>query len=160
MPTVSFPTIVLAAVDYSELSSMILERALALIRHVPSAALHCLHVNHGSRSREDQEARSERFSEWLTAQLGGLGARVDSLRVVPHELRGHPIQVIVETAADLGADLIVVGSHDPQGIDRILMGSVAEAVVRKAGCPVLVVRPKAHNDPLPNAEPASPRCMI
>jgi nucleotide-binding universal stress UspA family protein len=45
-------------------------------------------------------------------------------------------------AADVGADVIVVGSHGRGAIERLLLGSVSEQVVRHAPCPVLVVRPK------------------
>lgn len=154
------PTVVLAAVDYSELSAIILEQALAFVRHVPSAELHCLHVNHVARNREVQDARREEFSEWLEAQLRGQAAIVESVRVIAHEARGAPVQLILETAAQLSADLVVVGTHDPKGVDRLLMRSVAEAVVHKAGCPVLVVRPKAHGTRLPHVEPARRRCVI
>ena len=46
-------------------------------------------------------------------------------------------------AANLGVDLIVMGSHGTTGLERLLLGSVTEAVLRKAGCPVLVVPPCA-----------------
>lgn len=53
-------------------------------------------------------------------------------------VEGVPGQAIVDTAADLGADLIVVGSHGASGLERVLLGSVSEFVVRHARCPVLV----------------------
>lgn len=56
---------------------------------------------------------------------------------------GHPTDAILETAAREGCDLIVLGTHGRGGIRRVLMGSVAEEVSRRAGCPVAVVRPAA-----------------
>jgi universal stress protein A len=53
---------------------------------------------------------------------------------------GKPASEIVKTAADWPADLIVIGSHGRQGVERVLLGSVAEAVGRHAPCSVLVVR--------------------
>ena len=53
---------------------------------------------------------------------------------------GNPAIEIVNTAKAWPADLIVIGSHGRSGLDRVLLGSVAEAVVRQAPCPVLVVR--------------------
>lgn len=50
---------------------------------------------------------------------------------------GDPASAIVELAASDGADLIVIGTHGRTCVGRLLMGSVAEAVVRKAPCPVL-----------------------
>jgi nucleotide-binding universal stress UspA family protein len=53
---------------------------------------------------------------------------------------GKSATEIVKAAKDWPADLIVIGSHGRGGVDRLLLGSVAEAVMRHAGCPVLVVR--------------------
>ena len=54
--------------------------------------------------------------------------------------RGKPAVKIVEGAKSWPADLIVIGSHGRGGLQRLLLGSVAESVVRHAHCPVLVVR--------------------
>jgi nucleotide-binding universal stress UspA family protein len=73
-----------------------------------------------------------------------LGAR----RVTSRMLNGLPWQQIVEAAQhEPGLGLIVIGTHGRTGISRVLMGSVAELVVRHAPCPVLTVRP--GNEPAP-----------
>lgn len=59
---------------------------------------------------------------------------------VHHVRVGQPADAIVDLANDWPADLIVVGSRGRSGIGRVLLGSVAESVVRRAPCPVLVVR--------------------
>ena len=56
---------------------------------------------------------------------------------------GSAASRIVGFAEKEGADLIVMGSHGRTGIQRMLMGSIAEAVVRKARCPVLVLKEAA-----------------
>jgi nucleotide-binding universal stress UspA family protein len=56
--------------------------------------------------------------------------------------QGSPGSEIVKAAREWEADLIVIGSHGRHGITRALVGSVAEAVMREAPCPVLVVRAK------------------
>ncbi len=53
---------------------------------------------------------------------------------------GKPATEIVKAAKDWPADIIVLGSHGRGGVDRLLLGSVAEGVMRHAPCPVLVVR--------------------
>ena len=68
-----------------------------------------------------------------------------------------PAQEIVDYAADIHADLIVVGTHGRSGVSRLLMGSVAEHVVRSAPCPVLVVRPSEHEFVLPDPVSVSAR---
>jgi nucleotide-binding universal stress UspA family protein len=58
-------------------------------------------------------------------------------------LVGDPASAIVEAAERENVDLIVMGTHGRTGLTRILMGSVAEAVVRRAKCPVLTVKQPA-----------------
>ena len=53
---------------------------------------------------------------------------------------GTPAAEIARAAADWHADVIVIGSHGRSGVTRAILGSVAEAVMREAPCPVLVVR--------------------
>ena len=53
---------------------------------------------------------------------------------------GHPADTIVRIAQERGADLIVMGTHGRTGLQHVLLGSVAEKVVRLAPCPVLTVR--------------------
>ncbi len=53
---------------------------------------------------------------------------------------GEPYKVIADLAAELNADIIVMGSHGRTGLKRLLMGSVTEKVIGYASCPVLVVR--------------------
>ena len=70
-------------------------------------------------------------------------------RLVGHLRVGDPWREIVQMASDLRVDLIVVGTAGRTGIARMALGSVAERVVRHAGCPVLVVRAtdySAHAD--------------
>lgn len=77
----------------------------------------------------------------------GRSALDDALRLLPVGTSatrlmptGEPAAEIVRAAREWGADLIVVGSHARHGLGRMLLGSVAEAVMRRAACPVLVVR--------------------
>ena len=61
---------------------------------------------------------------------------------------GEPAEEIIDTAAERGADLIVLGSHGKGGLERFLMGSVSATVVGHAGCCVEVVRaPSARRGP-------------
>jgi nucleotide-binding universal stress UspA family protein len=53
---------------------------------------------------------------------------------------GEPRAAVIDRAAQWGADLIVLGSHGRKGLNRMLMGSVAESVARHAGCSVEIVR--------------------
>lgn len=53
---------------------------------------------------------------------------------------GRPARAILDAAREAGADLIVIGTHSRGGIERLILGSTAEAVLREAPCPVLTVQ--------------------
>ena len=69
---------------------------------------------------------------------------------------GPPAQRIVEYANENDVDLIVIGTHGHTGLRRVLMGSVAESVVRKAECPVLAIKTQVDSkeNGTPPADPA------
>jgi nucleotide-binding universal stress UspA family protein len=79
-----------------------------------------------------REAR--RLLAELRARLTGGGQALEFVR------QGPAGSVVVTAAGEWDADLIVIGSHGRRGLPRALLGSVAEAVMREAPCPVLVVR--------------------
>lgn len=54
---------------------------------------------------------------------------------------GEPVEKIVELAAAAEADLIVISTHGAKGLEKILLGSVAERVLKRAHCPVLIMNP-------------------
>jgi nucleotide-binding universal stress UspA family protein len=58
-------------------------------------------------------------------------------------VEGYPDEGVLREAKEWQADLIVIGSHGRRGLSHVLLGSVAEKVIRHASCPVLVVHPKA-----------------
>ncbi|MHB8970306.1 MAG: universal stress protein [Pirellulaceae bacterium] len=62
-----------------------------------------------------------------------------------HLVTGDPSTAIARLAEEEHADLIVMGTHGRTGLTRLLMGSVAEAVVRHAPCPVLTYKQTAHS---------------
>ena len=62
---------------------------------------------------------------------------------------GMPFPRIIQTARRLGVDLIVMGTHGRTGLAHVLLGSVAEKVVRKAPCPVLTVKHPQHEFVMP-----------
>ena len=71
---------------------------------------------------------------FLRAQAGIAGQRPRT-----EVLDGDPVDVILTRAKEMKADLIVMGTHGRAGLPRLLMGSVAEGVLRRAPCPVVLV---------------------
>jgi nucleotide-binding universal stress UspA family protein len=145
-------TRVLYPTDLSEASAHAAEWAAAVAGFY-NASITALHVvspilmavpglgtSLGGHSREETETEDLRrnvaalFREPLTD-----GRQLDVLIDV-----GQPAQRILERAAGLPADLVVIGTHGVSGFEHLVLGSVTEKVVRKATCPVLTVPPRAH----------------
>lgn len=80
-------------------------------------------------------------------------------QVIVHVRVGLPADQIVRLARDVEADLVVVGTHGRRGVQRFLIGSVAERVLRLAERPVLVVRPKGGDAAAEVPEPACAECV-
>jgi hypothetical protein len=94
-------------------------------------------------------------------RLGKVAAERFPGKVVGHLAAGSPWREIVQFAANLHADLIVVGTHDRKGIKRLVLGSVAESVAKNAQCAVLVARAKDyHTRDVPEIEPPCPDCLV
>lgn len=84
-------------------------------------------------------ARRQEAQEAVTATV----ARLQSMGVTAagQVLEGRPDEAIVKAAEDVGADLIVMGSHGRTGLKKVLLGSVVERVIGQTPCPVMVVKP-------------------
>jgi nucleotide-binding universal stress UspA family protein len=146
-----FHTIVVA-IDFSENSRDALRRAAGIAREA-DGALHLVHVvatpvyTAWSVTAPDLEASGihARYVEDARLQLLDLASTLalEPFRVTCTALPGQPAAELVGYAARCGADLLVVGAHGHGAISRFLLGSVAEQVVRRAACPVLVVPPVA-----------------
>ena len=143
---------ILVPVDFSECSGAALEYALFLARSF-DAAVDVLHVweapqylgmevmvqgpgGMGQSLAQFVQAHAQKELDHLLASLEPQGNVV----VRSHLETGEPHDVIIRMAEALEADLLVVGTHGRRGISHLLMGSVAERVVRRAPCPVLTVR--------------------
>lgn len=88
-----------------------------------------------SSGEEWYERINERAEEYFEAAREQVGRDLDAVAEV-----GRPSKTIVAVAKSEGADHIVMGSHGRDGVSRILLGSVAADVVRKAPVPVTIVR--------------------
>src|SRR5271157_1197419 len=84
---------------------------------------------------EDQGKPARELVERIAKDLGSAGFKVNTAVEI-----GDVRETIIDAAAEWSADLIVVGSHGQRGIQRFLLGSVAEFVARHARCSVEIVR--------------------
>ena len=136
----SSPTI-LVATDFSEGSAEALQVAIPLAKQ-RGATLELLHVIElgvedpfgGHIYGSDYQSAVDRMLLRLVAQVEASGLACTS-KIVD----GNAAAEITSRARAIGADVIVVGTHGRTGLAHIVMGSVAERVVRRAACPVLTV---------------------
>ncbi len=151
--------VVVTGIDFSEPSDRALDEALRIAGEHPGGRLHVVHVisSYGPMLRLElaSDTRTVSADEALqilqehvatrSAALSKTGVRTPAN--VTSELRGgNDADGVVDAASEREADLIVVGTHGRTGVRRLLLGSVAEAIVRQAGCSVLVVRDKSYED--------------
>jgi nucleotide-binding universal stress UspA family protein len=138
---------ILVPVDFSDHAARALDMAIDLAKAFGARIelLHCYQIGPGAVSpygivlpesfdREVREAAAKQLAEWRdkTAAAGvDTHANLSSM---------YPSLAIVDTATEIGCDLVVMGTRGLSGIKHVLLGSVAERVLRSAPCPVLTVK--------------------
>jgi len=145
----TLPRTILVPTDFSEHADHALAYAVEIAGQL-DATVHVVHAITvpvlGISEMGIAYASTMMESTTKTAQtaLDGLTDRYRNKAVLgPVRMEvGDARDVIDRVAAAIGADLIVMGTHGRRGVSRILLGSVAESVVRSAPCPVLTVRGK------------------
>lgn len=158
---------ILVPLDFSPVSAVVMRCATELARRY-DAELHLLHVrpaedaelpdhppHFGGDLFDDARARAELALSAIASEARGWGARVERVTVgygvAATEILGH--------VRDQHCDLVVMGTHGRTGLARLFMGSVAEAVVRRAPCAVLTIpgaRAATEPDPGPLSSDPTP----
>jgi nucleotide-binding universal stress UspA family protein len=152
-------------VDFSEESEFALDCALRFAAPHEGAEVHMVHVlatgagstwTEGtawpppSESPDDWSlyqatlTHLESYGDIRRGQLAQRGTRFPRERIISHLKRGKPAEELVQLANELDVALLVVGTHGRRGLRRLILGSVAEEVVRTAPCPVFVARRKVR----------------
>ena len=138
---------ILMATDFGVESEVAMRSSVSLARQL-GASIHVLHVVtdpmlavqtpelygidwNGLRDDMVQHARES---------LATLAASFPDVPIVSDVVVGIPAETIAGRAAEVEADLIVMGTHGRGGLRHMFLGSVAERVIRLAGCPVMTVR--------------------
>jgi nucleotide-binding universal stress UspA family protein len=137
----------LVPTDFSDVSRRAVEYAKGIARHDGSKIL-VAHVNPIINTVNSQVTWIDQQTVWRQAeeQLEQEGAELRSLGFQARtiSLTGAIESEILAVATRERADLIVLGTHGDTGIERLLLGSEAEALLRNASCPVLVIGPGAQ----------------
>ncbi len=147
---------VVVGFDFTESSEAALDRAVTLAHR---AGLHVFHfaciIDHRAgvaavpAEGKFDHLYADKVQEHVARRVEAAFAanRVsDSVEFFVHARFGDPAKEILLLAQGVGADLIIVGSKGITGIERVLLGSVSESIVRSAGCGVMVARPKTYPD--------------
>lgn len=149
---------VVVAYDFSHSASAALYRAIALARRAPFHVLHFVAVCEPhtafpavptkgpidlAYTERVQQAVTDVIAQELRAQDTDpmIGGRI---HFFVHIRIGPAAQQILELAEDVGADFIILGTRGYTGVERLLLGSVAEKVVREAKCSVEIARSKQY----------------
>ncbi|MFQ5965883.1 MAG: universal stress protein, partial [Candidatus Scalinduaceae bacterium] len=143
---------VLVSTDFSEYSKVALDICLEISKCMKTK-LYVLHTIekfshdykhllssaiHADMKQKLGEEAVEKIKAMLPEEL------LEKGDIVPIVRFGKPFLEIIQVTKDKKVDLLAVGTHGRAGVDRVILGSVAERVVRKAGCPVMVIRGKKY----------------
>ena len=133
---------ILHPTDFTQQSSGALHLACALARdhHAGLVILHVATEPLLVFSEAGVPPPMDDSKDSIMEQLQALEVHDADLRMTHRLEEGEPAEEILRVAKLCGADLIVMGTHGRRGLARLLMGSVAERVVREAPCPVLTLR--------------------
>jgi len=139
---------ILTALDFSENSEYAFDYALTLARQfdgeltimhvinepVDLRGFYVPHISFEQLEQEIEEGARTMMEKFCGARLG------DFTKYQTVIVSGIPYEEIIRKAEEIGASLIVVGTHGRTGLDHLIFGSTAERVVRSASCPVLTIR--------------------
>lgn len=149
---------ILAPTDFSDVSKLGLRHALELARQDGAEVVVYYVIDFdGDWSRRDNRMDGTRdllartraaLDNFLAAHFADCIDLVEVRQIVEF---GAPHTNIPEKAAREGADLIVMATHGRTGVDHFMLGSVAEKVIARAPCPVLIVPPRAREAALAEA---------
>lgn len=139
---------ILVPTDLSPRSLFALDYAVAMAQHF-SAILHLVYVHEPLPRVSDLAWQGVEVSELDEEQVRRARSRLRDIvsdhvktdvAIEVDAVTGRTASAIVTAARKKGADLIVMATHGRTGLKHVLMGSTAEAVIRRSPCPVLVLR--------------------
>jgi nucleotide-binding universal stress UspA family protein len=137
---------IVVALDASNGATAVLARAAHVSRG--GAVLHVVHVFRASNLDRARAGAPRPSAEAIEDAKDHLASYVKSAQsrtrseVIGHFVMGDPQTEILRICDQVSTDLLVIGTHDYHGLERLILGSIAETLVRKAHCSVMVVRPR------------------
>jgi nucleotide-binding universal stress UspA family protein len=144
------PKSIVVAVDASAGAPAVVAAGARISRAAHGSTIHIVHVFRTSRFDRSRAGAPVQSSELIDEAKDHLESLVRSARrqtrssVIGHFTVGDPTEEIMKACTTLDADLLVIGTHDHVGFERLLLGSIAETLMRKVRCSVFVVRRRPH----------------
>jgi nucleotide-binding universal stress UspA family protein len=143
-----FPT------DFSDHAAHAQRYAMSLAKQY-GADLHIIHVvqlfsyvvDFGMDNTTQYESVQNSLKEMMDKLLSDLAD--EPYPITGEVVQGDPVKEIITCARNDNSDLIILGTHGRAALEHVLLGSIAEKVVRKAPCPVLTVRMPGHSFKMP-----------
>ena len=154
--------VIVAGVAWDETADPLWTKAEALLLSMPHARLHLVHVVGRNAVKAETTNESlvdetlERLHEWVHEKahdeyIDPFGAQIHLEVAI-----GQPADELVQIAVDNSADLILLGTHGRKGVAKLVLGSVAEEVLHKSPCSVLIARPDDFEGRAKTPEIAAP----
>jgi nucleotide-binding universal stress UspA family protein len=146
---------VVVGYDFSHSGNAALYRAIALATRAPFHVLHVACIvdrhapppviaHHGPVDYAYTERLQQALTDVISQELRAANTQ-GRVHFCVHVRIGKPAEELLALARDVGADLIIVGSQGLTGVERLVLGSVSEKIVREAKCTVEVARPKTYD---------------
>jgi len=149
MPEEKTRTTVVVAVDFDESGEAALREAFRMSQLIEGLELHAVHVLDTSKEKFGElSATLDSTMELLLSHVSTVAEAVgvvDHVAPVGHIRVGEPARAIHQLAVDVDADQIIVGTHARRGLERIVLGSVSDELIKRAHTPVMVARVKDYS---------------
>lgn len=156
------PFTLVVAVDLADTDSSgyAFDQAARIARRIPNSQLHAVHVMHEKDTRTGARDTAGLLVMYLEEKASALGG-LEKQSVGVHLRAGDAATQITQLAVDLGADMILVGSHQVPRLKNLVVGSTAQRVMAHAPCPVVVAGPRPKPEPshVIVIEPACQDCL-
>lgn len=148
---------VVVGVDFLPEGDAAIVNALQRAAQAEELVLHFVHAaqpndlaeEFGEEEFDSDEEVLERAVQLVRARVDKVASarslRVEPSRMFMRAIIGKPTRALVRACEEHGAELLIVGTHARRGLEKFVNGSVAEALIRHAPCPVLVARAKSES---------------
>jgi nucleotide-binding universal stress UspA family protein len=158
--TAAAPFSIVVGLDFTDAGGFAFGKAARIAQGVARSQLHLVHVFESSPTEDRRRQLVEELRLYANEKAASVGG-LKGVTIGIHLRVGKPVREIVQLATEVGAGLIVLGSHKWPHLKSWFVGSVGERILAAAPCPVLVAGPTPpEQEPhVPAIEPPCPDCV-